>query len=168
MKLLFSSGIWCTKTKMDDPVKQTFAKLGLVFIYIYRLRHSHFSDLDVNIYLTSNQHSNTTVLLCDIFIRCWWMIIGAPQGRFSAQITTRNCLKFMPSLPNHTGFQIDHSRNNAIFSIQFPFSRSKICRILGGGGLEGWQTSEHQSENSCHLHAVFLRGKSSYGDSIAF
>ena len=51
--------------------------------------------------------------------------------RFFAQITPRNCLKFMftPSLPNHAGCQIDHSRNNAIFPIQFPFSRSKIYRI---------------------------------------
>ena len=48
-----------------------------------------------------------------------------------AQITARNCLKFMfrPSLPNHAGCQIDHLQNNAIFFIQFPFSRSKICRI---------------------------------------
>ena len=48
---------------------------------------------------------------------------------FFAQITHRNCLKFMftPSLHNHAGCQIDHSRNNTIFSFQFPFSRSKIC-----------------------------------------
>ena len=49
----------------------------------------------------------------------------APQGgleiplscKFFAQITSRNCLKFMftPSLPNHAGCQIDHSRNYAIF-----------------------------------------------------
>ena len=51
--------------------------------------------------------------------------------RYFSQITPRNCLKFMftPILPNHAGCQIDHSRNNAIFPIQFPFSRSKIYRI---------------------------------------
>ena len=36
---------------------------------------------------------------------------------------------FTQSLPNHTGFQIDFSRNHAIIFIQFPFSRSKLCRI---------------------------------------
>ena len=62
---------------------------------------------------------------------------GAPQGgleitlsrRFFAQITPRNCLKFMftPSLPNHAGCQIDFSRNHAIIFTQFTFSRSRIC-----------------------------------------
>ena len=51
--------------------------------------------------------------------------------RFFAQITHRNCLKFMftPSLPNHAGCQIDFSRNHAIIFTQFTFSRSKICPI---------------------------------------
>ena len=65
--------------------------------------------------------------------------MGPPQGTleiplsrgYFAQFTPRYCLKFMstPSLPNYAECQIDHSQNNAIFSIQFPFSRSKICRI---------------------------------------
>ena len=63
----------------------------------------------------------------------------APQGRlriplsrrFFAQITPKNCPKFMftPSVPNHAGCQIDHSRNNAVIFIQLPFSCFKICRI---------------------------------------
>ena len=50
---------------------------------------------------------------------------------FFAQITQRNFLKFMftPSLFIHAGCQTDHSRNNAIFPIQFPFSRSEIYQI---------------------------------------
>ena len=79
-----------------------------------------------------------------LFIYCFWnysqihLHFRAPQGgleiplsrRFFAQITPRNCLihMFTPTLPNHAGCQIDHSRNNAIFFIQFPFLRSKICR----------------------------------------
>ena len=58
---------------------------------------------------------------------------GARYPAFSifAQIAPRNCLKFMltPSLTNHAGCQIDLSRNNASFSIQFPFSRFEICPI---------------------------------------
>ena len=48
-----------------------------------------------------------------------------------SQITLINCLKFMftPSLSNPARCQTDHSRNNAIFLIQFPFSRIRICRI---------------------------------------
>ena len=48
---------------------------------------------------------------------------------------------FTPSLPNHAGCQNDHSRNSAIFFIQFTFSRFKTCRItplrfLLGGPLQ--------------------------------
>ena len=65
---------------------------------------------------------------------------GAPKGRLEiplshrifAQITPKNCLTliFTPSLPNHAGCQIDLLRNNAIFFIQFPFSRFEICPIM--------------------------------------
>ena len=44
--------------------------------------------------------------------------LETPLSRRSfAQITPRNCLKvmFTPNLPNHAGWQIDLSRNNAIF-----------------------------------------------------
>ena len=54
------------------------------------------------------------------------LVHRAPQGGleiplsrwFFAQITPRNCVKFMltPSLPNHAKCQIDLSRNYAIFS----------------------------------------------------
>ena len=60
---------------------------------------------------------------------------GPPQGgleitlsrRFFTQITPRNCLKFMftPSLSNHTGCQIDHSRYNAFFSLNSRFDAQK-------------------------------------------
>ena len=52
----------------------------------------------------------------------------SPSRRFFAEITPRNCLKFMftPSLPIHAGCQIDFSRNHAIIFIQFTFSRSDV------------------------------------------
>ena len=48
---------------------------------------------------------------------------------YFAQSSPRNCLKFMftSSLSNHVGSQTELSRNNAIFSIQFTFSRFEIC-----------------------------------------
>ena len=47
--------------------------------------------------------------------------------RFFAQVTPRNCLKFMftPRLPNHAGCQIDYSQNNPIFPTKFPFHALK-------------------------------------------
>ena len=66
-------------------------------------------------------------------------VTGSPKGAsksrfhadFFAQITPRNCPKFMftPSLPNHAGCQIDFSRNHAIIFTQFTFSRYEICPI---------------------------------------
>ena len=89
----------------------------------------------------ATHHSSTLRPFAAHFLACNYKSnkLGGPQGtleiplsrRFVALITPRNCLrfKFTPNLPNHAGCQIDHSRNNAILSIQFPFSRSKICRI---------------------------------------
>ena len=75
---------------------------------------------------------------------------GDPKGlkipfshRCFAQIIPRNCLKFTftPGLRNHSGCQIDLSRNKAILFIQFSLSRFEICLIshhtflLGGASL---------------------------------
>ena len=66
------------------------------------------------------------------------LLMGPPRGtrnpaftQFFSQITPRNSLKFMfmPSLPNHAGCRIDHSRNHTTFLIQFLFSCSKIRQI---------------------------------------
>ena len=66
--------------------------------------------------------------------------------RFFAQITPRNCLKciFTPSLPNHAGWQIDLSRNNAIFSIQFTFLRFEICPLTQSCFALGAPLSDHK------------------------
>ena len=66
-----------------------------------------------------------------------------------------------PSLPNHAGCQIDHSQNNAIFSIQFPFSCSKICRITPSrfaleGGLLGYTISNTLVNVRCSKYTLYM------------
>ena len=77
------------------------------------------------------KHTIDTILLSYLCI----IMIGAPKleleiplsCRLFAKRTPRNCLKFMftQSIPNRNVCQIDHSRNNAIFSSNSRFHALK-------------------------------------------
>ena len=93
---------------------------------------------------------------------------GASKSRlhagFFAQITPRNCLKFMftPTLPNQAECQIDFSRNHAVIFIQFPFSRSEIypftpSRFPLGGPLKEFLAFNGTLKEICSNFVCFCR-----------